>query len=285
MPVVETFERVEQRNIEFKERAKSDTNSDCESKTLDFIKDCLEVSNNPICLCSFGKDSLVLLHLILRIKKIPVIYWREPFFQSKFSHPQKIAEMWDLEIYDYPPTFIDYLQLEDYFDVYNYYYAGNNQYINLYTGIRKYRNEDKKYLCAIKDLLLRPKISKYEFKWNCIFHGHKQSDKVYIADKIDLPKIRFFGDRILSLPLKDWQDKDIWEYIYKYNLPFNKNRYSNEDEKFNNDIFPTCYDCLDYRNIGKEVICPKINKPVACLAKTKEENEKFRNNLLNMAYK
>ena len=288
MFTIKTFESVEQRNTRLSRRSESITDSDLQGKvrlTLDFIKKCLDVSVNPVCLCSFGKDSIVLLHLILRIKKIPVIYWREPFFQSKFEHPQKVAQLWDLEVYDYPPTFCDYLQLEDYFDVYNFYYGGGNNYINLYTGTRNYKANDKKFLCAINDLLLRPKVKGYEFKWDCILHGHKQIDKLYINDSINLPKITYFGNGIMTLPIRDWTDEEIWAYIERYELPYNKERYDDIKEEKNNDIFPTCHDCLDYRNIGKKVVCPKTDKEIDCIAKTKEQNLEFKNRLLNLAYK
>ena len=286
MQTTETFEKLEGRNTRLCKSSSSNSEGVLKHKidlALSFIEKCLKVSVNPVCLCSFGKDSLVMLHLILRIKKVPVIYWREPFFQSKFEHPQKIAQEWDLEIYDYPPAFTDYLQLDDYFDVYNFYYAGGN-YINLFTGTRNYKPEDKKFLCAIKDLLLRPKCSGYDFKWDSIFHGHKQSDPLYIGGKIELPKVKMFGKGIMALPIKDWSDEEIWQYIERYFLPYNKERYDNKKEEKNNDIFPTCHDCLDYRNIG-EVFCPKQKKNVKCIGKTKEQHISFRDDLLKGAYK
>lgn len=279
MPITETFESVEQGNTRLSKCTESVTDSVLQSKvrlTLDFIKKCLDVSVNPVCLCSFGKDSLVMLHLILRIKKIPVIYWREPFFQSKFAHPQEVAQLWDLDIYDYPPQFTDYIQLEDYFDVFNFYNCGG-QFINLYTGTRNYKKEDKKFLCAIKDLLLRPKCLNYEFKWDCIFHGHKQVDPIYIGDRIELKRLYAFGNGLMSLSIKDWTNEEIWAYIEQYELPYNKKRYDNKNEEYNNDLFSTCHDCLDYRK--GDVVCPKTNRIVKNIGKTKEQNEKFRDDI------
>jgi hypothetical protein len=278
----ETFESVEKGNIKLFRGAKNNHTSDCESKSLDFINDCLKASANPVCLCSFGKDSLVLLHLISRIKKIPVIYWREPFFQKKFFHPQVVAQEWNLEVYDYPPSHCDYLQLGDYFDVYNFYYINGKDWLNLYTGCVDYQ-EDKPFLCAIKDLLLRPKISSYEFKWDCVFHGHKQVDPVYIADRIELPRLKIFGNGLLSLPIKDWSNEDIWDYIIKYKLPYSKERYDKKDEASNNDIVRTCHNCLDCR--VKEPFCPLAKKVVQSVAKSEVENLKFRDYVLGKLYK
>lgn len=281
------FEEVERRNEKLQ-----DSTGIIESVFLDkvrltenFIEECLNASVNPVCLCSFGKDSLVMLHLIMKIKKIPIIFWREPFFQSKFEYPQNIMKEWDLEVYSYPPSYVDYLQLEDYFDVYNFYYVNGKHWINLYTGIRNYKSEDKKFLCAFKDLLQRPKINTYEFKWDCIFHGHKQCDPMFITDRIELPKLIQFGKGILSLPIKDWINEEIWEYINNYKLPYNKERYDNHKEESNTDLIPACFNCLDYRNINKKVFCPKINKEIPCIAKSREDNLEFKKYLLNITYK
>jgi len=287
MQTIKTFEELEERNTRIDKSKKSIDESDLQLKidlALDFITKCFDVSNSPVCLTSFGKDSLVMLHLILQVKKIPVIYWREPFFQEKFVHPQKIAQEWDLDVYDYPPTFTDYLQLEDYFDVYNFYDTGNGTKMILYTGTRNYKKTDKKFLCAVNDLLLRPKVPSYDFKWDCIFHGHKQVDPVYITDRIELPKIKLHGKGIMALPIKDWSDEDIWAYIKKYDLPYNKERYDYKEEDRNNDVFPTCHDCLDYRRENK-VYCPKLKKDINCVSKTKEQHLQFKNSLLNIAYK
>ena len=285
MSSVKTFEEMERGNTRLEGGSESYSKDDLQRKVnsaVEFLEKTLRVFKKPVCLCSFGKDSLVLLHLINRVKKVPVIYWREPYFQSKFTYPQEIADKWDLEIYDYPPSFTNYLQIDDYFDVYNFYYINGIDYINLYTGIRKFK-EGEKYLCALNDLLLRPKVPSYTFNWDCIFHGHKQCDPVYIADRIEIPLAKIFGNGLLAMPIKDWTNEDIWAYIKEYDLPYNKTRYDDKSEINNNDVFPTCYNCLDYRESNP--FCPKKGKCVASVSKGKEANEVFRKQLLGLAYK
>lgn len=255
-----------------------------EEETLELIEMYLSISKNPVCLCSFGKDSLTMLHLIRRVKKVPVIFFREPFFQSKFIYPQKIASEWELDVYDYPPSAIHYIQLDNYFDVYNFYYVDGKTHLVLYTGVRKYVEGDT-FLCAVGDLLLRPKVQRYEFKWDCIFHGHKQSDPIYLAPSIPLPISIPFGPATLVLPIREWTDEDIWGYIKKHNVPYNKERYEEKDERANGDIFPTCYDCLDYRLMGRDIVCPKKHRPVPFVGRTKEQNMAFRDELLKICYK
>jgi len=285
MQTFKSFETMERGNTKKQGLSRNNNKGLCSGKitsTKKFIKECLDASRSPVCLTSFGKDSLVMLHIILSVRKVPVIYWREPYYQSKFRHAQKVAEKWNLSVYDYPPTHTDFLCLDDYFDVYNYYDVGGS-YMNLYTGTRNYTKDDKEYLCAVNDLINRPKVPSYDFKWDCIFHGHKQCDPLYVTDHIELPKVKLFGKGIMALPIKDWTDEDIWEYIHYYKLPYNKARYDNKDEKRNNDLFPTCHDCLDPNN-SDGCYCKKYKEIVSFVGKTKEQNEKDRQCLVKNAY-
>jgi len=285
MQSTKTFEEVERGNTRVSRSPKGNAKGVSNVKVdlaLEVIEDCLKASANPVCLCSFGKDSLVMLHLILRIKKVPVIYWREPYFQSKFAHPQKIAEEWDLDVYDYPPTSTDYIKLGDYFDVFNYYYVNGKDWINLYTGTKNY-DEGKPFLCAIEDLLLRPKVPAYDFKWDCIFHGHKQVDPLYIGDRVELPLVTVFGERLMTLPIKDWTDEDIWAYIKEHDLPYNKERYDDKNEARNNDLFPTCHNCL--ASAGKDAYCPKAKSNIPCVGRSEEDSKKLKDSMLGAMYR
>jgi 3'-phosphoadenosine 5'-phosphosulfate sulfotransferase (PAPS reductase)/FAD synthetase len=70
----------------------------------------------PVVLWSGGKDSTAMLHLI-RYEvgaKLPVIQWREPRFRSRYAFSDRLANAWDLEMYDYAP--MDYM-LTDGFDI------------------------------------------------------------------------------------------------------------------------------------------------------------------------
>jgi len=62
-----------------------------EKETLLYIEHILNKSYNPVILCSFGKDSMVMLYLIRKIKKdIPVLFFKEPFFPKKYSFANEV---------------------------------------------------------------------------------------------------------------------------------------------------------------------------------------------------
>lgn len=246
------------------------------------IKIALTENSFPVILCSFGKDSIVLLDLIRKVKKdIEVIFFREPYLQKKFLHAQKVIADWDLTVYDYPPSFVNYIQFDNYFEIINFYYVDEKIYIVLYGGACKYSPE-KPFLCAVYDFICRPKIDRFTFKWDCIFLAQKETDPVYIAERVKVKTFSYLGKRMLVLPLKDWTDKDIWNYIKKNNVPYDKQRYEENNQEVNPDKFPTCFDCLDYR-ASEEIICPKKNIKIKSIAKSEEEQIKFKNQLLGMS--
>jgi len=234
----------------------------------------------PVALCSFGKDSIVMLDLLRKVKPdIDIIFFREPYFQQKFIYAQKIMADWNLTVYDYPPSFFNYILLDDYFEIFNYYYTNGLEWLILYMGCCKY-DKDKPFLCA-KDLLNRPTCSLYTFNWDCVFLGQKETDPVHITNKkIILKEIYKTGKGLGILPLKDWTNDDVWSYIKANNLPYDKDRYENKNDNINPDKYPTCYDCLDYKN-GKTVICPKQQKETANIGKTKEQHSEFKKTMLS----
>lgn len=220
-----------------------------------------------------------MLDLIKKVKPdIDVLFFREPYFQQKFIHAQKIMAELDLTVYDYPPSATKYILLDDYFEIFNYYYLDGWEWLVLYTGCYKYA-QDKPFLCAL-DLLKRPTCTAYTFNWDCIFHGHKETDPIYITDKkVQLKEISNLGKGLMVLPLKDWTDEDIWSYIKANNLPYDKDRYENKRDDIDPDKYPTCYECLDYKN-GKTVHCPKQQKEITNIGKPEEQHLEYKKTML-----
>lgn len=282
MPINKTFESVEAGNIrryDWSSRINEDDFRRKVESTKDFIKQCIDSSARPVITCSFGKDSLVMLHLVHSIKKVPVIYWREPFFQSKFEFPQKIAQKMNLEVYDYPPFYVDHLIDGKYAEVYNFYDVGGIPMV-LYTGCCSHEGHSE-YLCAVKDLILRPKCTGYEFQWDCVFHGHKQSDPLYICDNKPLPKVQTIPSGLLTLPIIDWTDDEIWAYIDLFKVEYNDARYDRIDQNSNNDMYPTCFECLKNKD---GLFCSKLGRDVKFCGKTEEQHNEFKQFLAKSAY-
>lgn len=228
----------------------------------------------PVIMCSFGKDSMALLHLVRQVDAdIPVLFHREPFFPAKYHFANKVAEAWNLKVYDYPATATSIGCKNGLMEILNHYQVGKSQAI-VPTGIdpdsEKRIKKGEQFLCAKEDLLKKP-LGTFEFPWDCVLVGHKSSDtdpmwgdlKLH-ADIRQMP-----GGADWFFPLRTWTDADIWEYIESYGVPVHLDRYEKvdgswrekQDKGLNPDYFPACTRCLD-KNQPSVVFCPKLKAQI-----------------------
>ncbi|MFZ2604031.1 MAG: phosphoadenosine phosphosulfate reductase family protein, partial [Candidatus Omnitrophota bacterium] len=200
---------------------------------------------SPILLWSSGKDSTVMLYLVRQVfKEIPIIFFREPFMQKKYSFANKVIQDLDLTVYDFPPLWTDfqYNTSMKTIDVYYGFDTGGGQLI-LAKGIKK--TTQSPILCIYRDFLDRP-VGGFDYKWDLTFIGHKNSDVDDVLGEVPLTsRMRGNGKTVLYYPLYEWTDKDIWGYIKTNKIPYNTKRYNDKDMAYNNDYYECCYNCLD----------------------------------------
>ncbi|NJL09621.1 MAG: hypothetical protein HC908_03755, partial [Calothrix sp. SM1_7_51] len=71
----------------------------------------------------------MLVDIIRKIKYLPCIFNKEPFFPTKYEFANQVIKDWNLTVYDFPPmrTFIQSIILEDdkeEIEIVNYYECG-----------------------------------------------------------------------------------------------------------------------------------------------------------------
>ncbi len=217
----------------------------------------MRASENPVVCLSFGKDSMVMLDLMLRLGyKLPVIYWkREHHFPQKNRFANEMIEKFDLEVYDYPPEYMKMIRKDGQIEVINYFSIGKYT-IEVPTEIAPYK-ENEKYLCGLLDMYLKP-LGHFEFPWDAMFIGHKSTDVDPLRGAVPLLKDEHQHDAsspIFCFPLRHFTDEDIWDYTEKFGVPQNMLRYSG-DELYNNDRYPACTACMN-PDSPEIVFCPK----------------------------
>lgn len=245
---------------------------------IDFACDLLRRAfaefRRPAVMCSFGKDSLVALHLVRRLRTdLPVIFHREPFHPAKYDYANRVIRDWDLTVYDYPPARTALQEnAAGEIEVVGSYDCGGGRYCDLPTGIVEPRAGEP-YLCALRDLMLKPRGS-FEYPWDLVVHGHKSADvdpfhgPVPLAADIGLN----IGTATPVFPLRDWSDSDIWDYIEAYDLPIHTERYEyadgrwteRADKTLNPDYFAACTACL--HRSGGPAYCPRLGCEVPNVA-------------------
>jgi len=182
-----------------------------ESKKI--IKKALKNSKNPIISSSFGKDSVLLIHLVHSIDdSIPIVFNKTGVqFQETLQYKEKLKKKWDLEVNVVKPkkTFWEIVE--------EYGYPKTSR--NSKTG-------DKR----------KPK---------CCYYLKEEPMKRFIKEnEIDLDFVGLIGDEgrqrrwafiqkgsyiykhkawnvMKCIPLIFWTEKDIWEYYDEFDLPKN----------------------------------------------------------------
>jgi len=222
------------------------------------IQDQVELYKNPIVMSSFGKDSMVLLDLIKKCNlQLPILFHREPFFPAKYEFANRIILENNYVVYDYAPLNTGFVVNGEMKEIANFYQVKDGT-CYLPTGVRDWE-PSQDYLCGLLDLYGKPRGS-FGYPWDLTFIGHKSSDIDPILGKVKLVA-RQSG---LVFPLANFTDKDIWEYIEEFQVPYDVRRYDKtngykefKNITFNPDYFPVCTHCMD-RDLPNTVFCPKV---------------------------
>jgi len=223
-------------------------------------------TGRPAVMCSFGKDSMVLLHLIREIVPwMPVIYHRQPWFPAKNEFADSVIRSMGLEVHDYPPAMCGVKYTKDRLELVARYPFGN-------AGLDLPLNTEeplprRDFVCGLKDWLERPKTGAMSLPWTTVFIGHKSSDIDPMDGELPLRSDRVAAGGIdIVFPLRDWTDADVWDYIEENKVAYDKRRYANRaelpDKWLNPDYIHACTKCVDPRTQDLEVFCPKLKTMV-----------------------
>jgi len=143
--------------------------------------------------CSFGKDSMVVLHLALQVDpEFPVFSVMTPFkFKETLQYKEEIADKWRLNV----ATYCD-CDVNEQYDLY---------YRNPDACCQRYKVEQTKK--AIKELGLSAWITGLRRT-----EGRTRTDYDFVEDKGGLMKIN---------PILDFTELDVWRYLAVNNIPVN----------------------------------------------------------------
>ena len=217
-------------------------------------------AGQAVLLCSFGKDSMVLLDLIRQVLParelnchsypLPVIYHRHPYFPWKHEFADTVIRSWALEVYDFPPLACGVKakggsacpqadgsgQSQP---------IGDNRFhrLELVTryqvgsgGIDIPMNteapiERRPFVCGLQ-WLTRPKTLGGQWPWTTVFIGHKNSDVDPYEGPVPLKEdhVRVMRAGVDAVfPLRHWTDEDVWDYTEVNQVPYDKRRYGRSE--------------------------------------------------------
>lgn len=224
--------------------------------------------STPALMCSFGKDSVALLHLIRDTfgRDLPVIYFRHPWFPAKNEFADSVIRSKGLAVHDYPPMQCGVKYNDDRLELVARYAFGNDGAMDLPMNTEE-PIPRRDFVCGLNDWVLRPKAGVITFPWGSVFMGHKSSDVDPFDGAIPLKTdSTVIGGVNLVFPLRHWSDDDVWNYIEENHIPYDKRRYQNRtelpDKWLNPDYLHACTKCIDPRGQSVDVMCPKTGRLV-----------------------
>lgn len=229
------------------------------------IETALAAFKSPAVMCSFGKDSLVLLHLVRQQVDIPVIFHREPFQHHKYEFANRVMREWDLTVLDYLPIASAVKENEYGFEIQKFYQIGARRSV---IPIRLAPPEPgERIICGLTDIYEGPK-GNIIYPFDLVFSGHKSSDVDFIHGAIPLAAdVARNTDCASSVfALREFTDEDVWAYTELHDLPIHRERYEKvdghwqekADRRSNPDYVSGCMACMSQKSPGV-VPCPKLN--------------------------
>jgi phosphoadenosine phosphosulfate reductase family protein len=238
-------------------------------ETLQFLRaEVFAKYKAPVLNCSFGKDSCVLLHLLLSNEhRMPIVYYRDPFFPRKNDFANKVISMWNLEVHDYPPQKTSLLHGKEIVALVSEYQTGRMSTVAVLKNALEFQDDNNPddFLCGVL-FLMRP-CAVFNYPWDAALVAHKDVDEDQIYGVVPLASPIVYRDEgpDFIFPLKDWTHDDVWDYTIANKVPFQSDRYDLEhrtewpDKTYNSDWYPVCIRCIDKRKAGEQVFCPKHN--------------------------
>lgn len=246
--------------------------------SLQLIRNAASLARRPAAMLSFGKDSMVMAHLMREADYTPkfpkahafpmdVIYHRDPWFAHKHVFADSVIRSWGMEVYDFPPMHAGVKTKEDMIELVARYTFGSGA-MDIPKNICKpdeYPRRD--YICGLNDWLMRPKTFLLDYEWDCVFMGHRNADVDPFEGHVPLSSSEAeVGGVKLVFPLKDWSDNEVWDYIEENHIAVQGTRYKDRkeiaDKWHNNDYMHACTACIDPRETRPTVYCPKLKGDV-----------------------
>lgn len=225
----------------------------------------LAAFRNPAVMCSFGKDSLVLLHLVRQQRDLPVIFHREPFQHHKYEFANRVMRDWDLTVFDYLPLTTAVKENEQGFEVQKFYQIGQRRAVIPIRLAAPLPGE--RIICGLTDIYDGPK-GNIVYPFDMVFSGHKSADVDFIHGPIPLAAdvSRNMDCASTVFALRDFTDEDVWAYTELHDLPVHRERYEKIDgrwqeqaDKYHNpDYVSGCMACMSAKSPAI-VACPKLN--------------------------
>jgi phosphoadenosine phosphosulfate reductase len=196
----------------------------------------------PVIACSFGKDSIVVLHMVREYSDKVKVLWNNTLveYPDTYEFARRIIHEWNLHCIEARPkvTFWDIVEKYGF---------------PIYTRNSKGQKQVAAYKCC-DELKKKPTVAALrDMECDVYFTGlsrHESRLREFSA--------RLYGDFFYSKkwghwkchPLLNWTNDDVWNYIKQFDLPYNP-LYDKNGVTVDGGIRTGCWPCTQAIKYGK----------------------------------
>lgn len=177
-------------------------------ETRNYIREALANANSPALLCSFGKESLVLLKLAREVRPDISILW---FGDSLSTFGESVIRENDLQVFSYPPADRYLVPNGDGYSLIDEYSFGQTR-VPLISDLVA---SDQ---CEIETLSTLRKPF-FGYGADVTLWGFRQEDRHSLVDTV-FPRQFQLGQTMMVAPLYDWSESDIFAAIEELRIPY-----------------------------------------------------------------
>jgi phosphoadenosine phosphosulfate reductase len=174
------------------------------------IQRVLSENKNPVVACSFGKNSMVVLHLVKKFfSDVPVLFNDTLMeYPETYIYKKKITKEWNLKVINTKP-------------IKSFWWVVENYGFPLFS--RKGHRDASKNCCRyLKEYPIDKMLR--EYKWDLYFTGlsrHESRLREFSARKYGNYFYSKRSNHWKCHPIQDWTNEDVWGYHKIFKIPSN----------------------------------------------------------------
>lgn len=229
----------------------------------------------PALFTSFGKDSMAVLGILREagaLTSVSFITFRHPAFLDRYTFADRLISDWQLRVEVVPHAWDSMI-------------AGNGR-VDLIGTVRiatarihipvanlVWSEDSGSHICALDNEMPVSGVPLVERAFDLAILGTKEGDTDPVVGAVRLAEVvdRYKDRTALLFPLRKWTDDDVWAFLLRYHIPFDRSRYVQtydgalvDDLKYagHPELLPVCTACINPA-LKDSVWCPKVQHTVA----------------------
>lgn len=177
------------------------------------IRELLAASQSPAVLCSFGKDSLLLLALVREVRSdVPVIWFRDAATPETTKYARRLIREWNLNVYSYHPADVYLLADGEHTSLIQEYSFGEHQVplvIDLEQG----------EACSLA--MFAERTPQLFLPFDLLLTGFKDADDHWLRGGAEMFQAGLrFGRAQVVAPIRHLTDEQVRAALVELNIPY-----------------------------------------------------------------